>query len=274
MNINCIRSTVVALGLLFLTGCLNPQQPQYEAELPRMVQLSGGSFIMGDQTGSGERDEAPAHNVTLAAFSISKYEITRGQWADYKKVSDSSVAALSAEQRAMPVTGVTWDEARGYADWLSQRTGQQYDLPSESQWEFAARGGVSTLYPGGNEPEGVCSHGNIADQSAANQNSGLVVTDCDDGSADLRAVGGYLANQFGIHDTAGNVWEWTLDCYASSYEGAPTDGSARIPAFCSSRVIRGGSYEQDASSARFSNRSNLPSDTREQQVGFRVARLP
>ena len=159
----------------------------------------------------------------------------------------------------MPVVKVEWRDAKAYAAWLSGKTGKEYRLPSEAEWEYAARAGTTQRFAWGDRP-------------------GRNRANCEGcGSAwdgrQAAPVGSFLANPFGLHDMLGNVWEWTEDCWTPSHTGAPADGGARpAPAQCSGRVLRGGSFDLPPSGMRVTSRTTSDAEVGEIFIGFRVAR--
>ena len=195
------------------------------ADCPEMVSIPGGSFRMGDLDRSGFSNELPAHTVILRPFKLGKYEVTFAQWdacvagggcpRESDDRSDNNYHLANDEgwgRGNRPVINVSWDDAQLYIDWLNSRTGGGYRLPSEAEWEYAARAGSTTKYPWGNDIDGSeanCGHG------------------CDNNTYVFTApVGSFPANAWGLHDMLGNVWEWVQDCWHTSYRGAPNDGSA------------------------------------------------
>lgn len=261
-------ASLLALGVL--SGCTPQPQPAETSPvhalppLPEMVELPGGSFLMGDQSQAGDADERPVHRVNLAPFAIGQYEVTVEEYAAFAQASARSRPSGSARQ---PVTNVDFVDAQAYVDWLSLQTGKRYRLASEAEWEYAARAGALTLFAHGNAEVELCRHGNVADRTAQAAGSAWQVVDCDDRQVGLAEVGRYRPNAFGLYDMAGNVWEWVADCYRDDY--AQTE-----PAICTRRVVRGGSYQQSAFSARASNRQALEPQTRSSAIGFRVVRQP
>lgn len=228
---------------------------------PEMVWVPPGSFDMGGTGLLAGHDEQPKRKVRIAKFAISTYEIT---WADYKRFARETGSRLAShlpkDKENYPVVSVTWDEAVAYTRWLSQQTGHRYRLPSEAEWEYAASGGTTSLYWWGSD-------------------SGKDQAYCHDCGLDLgprqpTQVGQFKPNPFGLYDTAGNVMEWVQDCYHPSYDGAPTDGSARETGNCSLRVARGGAYSSAFPSLRTRKRDRYPKDQRYDNVGFRVVREP
>lgn len=136
------------------------------------------------------------------------------------------------------------EDAQAYAAWLSARTGKRYRVPSEAEWEYAARGGMSTSRYWGDDAAEVCQYGNISDAAAAEAHPDLRkeptrLMACHDGYVYTAPVGKFAPNRFGLHDVIGNVWEWTADCYTPNFDGAPTDGSA-WKKDCERYVVKGG----------------------------------
>ncbi len=233
---------------------------------PEMVVVPAGSFVMGSPTDEPGRydDEGPAHEVTIAEpFAIGVREVTFEEW-------DACVAAGGCEgydagdegrgRGGRPVLNANWDNARAYVFWLTAVTGHAYRLPSEAEWEYAARGGTSTRYSWGDEPSAAHANGE--------QDHGWP----DDGHRYTAPTGSFAANPFGLFDAHGNVWEWTADCWNESYEGAPDDGSAWLDGDCVGRVTRGGAYNGGPAYLRSAMRLKIYSQFRSYFIGFRVAR--
>jgi formylglycine-generating enzyme required for sulfatase activity len=226
------------------------------AACPPLISLSPGSFTMGSN--SSDPSEKPAHQVTLAApFAIGKYEVTVQQWnacADAgacPKVNGSSGANA-------PIRDVSWDDAQQYLKWLSTSTGKPYRLPTEAEWEYAARGGTTTRYWWGEQ---------MATGKANCKDCGQPWSI--DGPSD---VGKFAANPYGLFDVNGSVWEWVADCWHNSFKDAPSDGHAWDQPNCTVRVIRGGSWREGASYMVSSTRFKYDASVRHSQNGFRVAR--
>ncbi|MCB2055312.1 MAG: SUMF1/EgtB/PvdO family nonheme iron enzyme [Geminicoccaceae bacterium] len=197
---------------------------------PEMVVVPAGSFQLGSPASESSRraEEGPQRRVCFAEpFAIGRFEVT---WRQYSAcVSAGACRSPGARAGDLPVEGVGYEDARAYAAWLVRRTGRPYRLPSEAEWEYAARGGTGTAYFWG----------------ASSGSGHAVCADCGtrydfDGPA---PVGSFPANAFGLHDMAGNVWEWVADCWNESHEGARSDGTARRDGNCRKRVLKGGSYE-------------------------------
>jgi formylglycine-generating enzyme required for sulfatase activity len=229
---------------------------------PEMVRLAPGSFVMGSPEGVGFARERPAHTVTLAKpFAMGKYEVTFAEFDDC--VKDQGCPQRPDDRGwgrgRQPVIFVSWHDAKAYAEWLARKTGKGYRLPTEAEWEYAARALTQTRYAWG-------------DSIGHNQ------ANCDGcGSKwDRRQpapVGSFAANAFGLHDMHGNVAEWTEDCWYIDHGGAPTDGTARLRGNCNWRVVRGGSWHQDADSLmRSASRIYEIQATQSFYLGFRVVR--
>ena len=186
-------------------------------------------------------DEHPVHTVRVERFELSKYEVT---FEEYDRFTSATGRARTSEEGwgrgRRPVINVSWEDAVAYTRWLSEQTGERYRLPSEAEWEYAARAGAETKYHFGNDESRLCQYGNHADTS---MDYGRRNQTCSDGVGKKTAmVGRYEPNRFGLYDMHGNVWEWVQDCWNESYRGAPADGSAWERGDCSQRVLRGGSW--------------------------------
>ena len=226
---------------------------------PEMVVIPAGSFTMGSPAEEADRDasEGPRHPVALVnAFAIGRYEVT---FAEYDAcVADGGCTHRPNDQGwgrgRRPVVDVSWNDAQAYVGWLSEKTGQRYALPSESEWEYAARAGANTRWQTGNAI--LTDDANILNTFARTV-----------------PVGSYPPNAFGLHDVHGNVSEWTLDCLDTGYLGVPNDGSAATSGNCAGqRLNRGGNYSSEPSGVRFAFRGRAPQTTRLGRLGFRVAR--
>ena len=245
------------------------------AGCPRMVVVSAGSFWQGSDATNplALKKETPRRMVTFAEpFAIGVHEVTFEQWD--RCVADGGCSTTPADngwgRGDRPVIMVSWNNAQEYAAWLSQATGQRYSLPSESQWEYAARAGQEGDWPGG-DPALVCRFANVA---GAETGFSWKHGDCSDASAlSTLPVGSLQANAFGLYDTIGNVAEWTLDCMNLSYLDAPSDGSAWNRGICSSRMTRGGSWFTGTQEIRLPARFNLKNGDRNDFTGLRVVRV-
>ncbi len=235
---------------------------QAEARSPRgaiaagMVLIPAGEFQMGCSPGDDacSEDEKPPHRVSVKAYRLGKYEVTQAQW---RAVMGANPSHFQGDDR--PVEKVSWDDIQTFLQRLNAgNPGQPYRLPSEAEWEYATRAGTTTAYWWGK------GSGN----GHANCNG------CGSGAygEETAPVGSFPANPFGLHDTAGNVWEWVADCVHDTYRGAPADGSAWLNnCLDSRRVLRGGSWPDDPRHVRVSFRFRHDPDYRRGSLGLRLA---
>jgi formylglycine-generating enzyme required for sulfatase activity len=252
---------------------------------PEMVVIPGGSFIMGSPSEEEGRysNEGPQHQVTISRFALGRYPVTVAEFGLFVE----STGYIYKEKVGCPLT--TWkdpgyeqgsnhpvvcvshNDATAYASWLTEQTGEDYRLPTEAEWEYAARGGTDTPFHTGECISGV--QANFLDtpkhayKDCLPSASGIDVK--------LREVGSYPANQFGLHDMHGSVWEWVEDCLHRDYKNAPDDGSAWLEADggeCSLRIKRGGSWADLSELVRSAYRSAKGVDNSDENVGFRIAR--
>jgi len=266
------------------------------ANCPEMVVLPGGSFLMGaDSDAPAER---PAHEVTLASFAVARTEVTRAQYAAY--VEDTGRGApgpcltdVNRDGRwqyeadrgwadpgfpsgdTYPVTCMNWADASDFAAWLAQETGKPYRLLSEAEYEYALRGGTTTEYWWGDDKDAMCRYANGPDahvMSLFPRWTGGAA--CEDGHDFLAPVASYQPNGYGLHDMAGNAWEWTADCFVTGYLVQPRDGSAYDNGHqCGWRTTRGGSFGYAVGDFRSAQRNwAIAPYMRGADVGFRVAR--
>ena len=232
-------------------------------ECPEMVVVPAGSFMMGGRFD----DERPVHEVTIGApFAVGRYEVTFAEWDACARDGgcpcgeDIADDLLNWGRGRRPVIRVSWVDAQRYVQWLSRKTGKTYRLPSESEWEYAARAGTQTAYSWGDEI-GVDRANCIGCGSQWDRER-------------TAPVGSFGANAWGLHDMHGNVREWVEDCWNGSYAGAPVDGSAWQRGTCDKRVFRGGSWINAPSSLRAAHRNRYAAGFRVINLGFRVARSP
>ncbi len=216
-------------------------------ECPEMVVIPPGSFEMGGT----DSDEKPVHGVTLKSFAMGKTEVTQGQW---KAIMGSNPSHFSSCGDTCPVEKVNWSDAKEFISKLNAKTGKQYRLPSEAEWEYACRAGGRDEY---------CGSGNVDSVAWYGSNSG----------SKTHPAAGKQANAWGLYDMSGNVWEWTEDCWNGSYNGAPTDGSAWTNGDCSKRVARGGSWGDSPAGVRAAYRNGDGTSVRNSYEGFRLARM-
>ncbi|MEM9628346.1 MAG: formylglycine-generating enzyme family protein [Pseudomonadota bacterium] len=253
-------------------------------DCPKMVIVPAGNFIMGSKAGMGERDELPAHTVSIDRdFAIGAYEVTFAEWSACvadggceHQPSDEGWGQGDPKIRAhLPVININWYDAQEYVAWLSKRTDRRYRLPSEAEWEYVARGGADTRYFWGDEAIG-CRYANGADMTykRVSEVSSQAVMKCDDGFAYTAPVGSFEPNGFGIYDTAGNVSEWVEDHKSDDYQKVPNDGSVHLDPGkdYNHRAIRGGDWSKRPESLRSANRLQSERMSRESVNGFRVVR--
>ena len=278
------------------------------ADCPRMVVIPAGEFSMGSPASEAGRgvDEGPQRQVAIALYALGRSEVTV---AEFRRFAEESGYKTDAERDARaqgcsgfiyadpgaagpatqpvtswrspglaqadshPVLCVSWNDARAYAQWLSKKTGKRYRLPSEAEWEYAARAGSVSARFWGDDPVQACRFANVADQSRFQTWSFGQKHECTDGHYFTAPAGGYAPNRFGLYDMIGNAWEWTEDCWNPGYAGAPADGSAWSAGDCAQRVLRGGSWSTVPRFARSATRYKNPADYRDNLSGFRLARV-
>jgi len=226
---------------------------------PLMVVIPAGSFSMGSSASSRYTDERPRHTVKIESFAVSKYEVTFAEYDLFAKATKRKPPKdLYMDRNTHPVIFVKWDDAYYYAKWLSEQTGKKYRLLSESEWEYAASTGKKSSFWWGYDEEPNRAH----------------CFECETGLDPRKPskVGGFDANKFGLHDTAGNVAEWVKDCWHENYKGAPTDNEVWEGGDCTYRAVRGGAYLSPQQSIRSAKRDKLKSDAGYDHVGIRIAR--
>ena len=252
-------------GILVLSGMFLMGQETWPPELPQdMAQIPDGCFDMGDAFSEGDLDELPVHNVCISAFAMDVYEVTNADYAEC--VADDACTAprySSSASRTLyygnpayddyPVIYVDWNQAADYCAWAGKR------LPTEAEWEYAARGWLpGKRYPWGDAISG--SNANYWDSGDPEDN-------------DTNAVGSYLVNGYGLHDMAGNVWEWVNDWYQSDYYSVSPSSDPPGPPSGTFRVLRGGSWYSSTFGLRVAFRNyDFPTDSTSNYFGFRCAR--
>ena len=237
---------------------------------PQLVVVPLGSFMMGSPDSEWGRfnNESPQRRVTIAEpFAVSVYEVTFGEWDACVNEGGCNGYQPHGEgwgRGGRPVINVSWDDARAYVKWLSQRTGKRYRLLSESEWEYVARAGTMEPFHTGATIS--------ADQ--ANYDSSYTYVSGQKGRYRGRTVqvGTFSPNAFGLHEVHGNVWEWTQDCWNEDYTGAPTDNRAWETGECEQRVLRGGSWGDVPWLLRSADRGKNEPGIRDPKIGFRIAR--
>ena len=276
------------------------------ADCPELVVVAGGRFLMGAAPGEEEREGAPESyrgrsqprvSVSVESFMLGRYEVTRGEFAAfvaetgratqgncwYWDFSDSKAKNDDPaknwrnpgfpQTNRHPVVCVDWNDAQAYVAWLGRKTGKAYRLPSEAEWEYAARAGTRTTRPWGNAAGGACDHANVWDESAKGTYSNAInLHPCSDGFVRTAPAGSFQPNRFGLYDVIGNVLEWVEDCWNGTLAEMPANGAARLSGDCSRRVGRGGSWADDPGLARPASRGRNGTGDRSDFLGFRVAR--
>jgi len=237
-----------------------------------MIAIPAGCFMMGSPKEEPERDadEGPQHEVCLEPFEIGKYEVTFAQWDAC--VDDGGCTNRPDDEGwgrgDRPVINVSWEEAQDYIRWLNINTGEGYRLPTEAEWEYAARAGTTTAY----------STGPCITTDQANYDGTFEYGDCHNQSdVDLHKtmpVGSYPPNPWGLYDVHGNINEFVQDCWNDGYDGAPTDGSAWEEGNCRRRVVRSGSWHGYPGYLRSAYRCRSGPSFGHRTLGFRLVRRP
>lgn len=270
---------------------------------PEMVVVPAGTFVMGTPGAAPSRGAAAAESETSVIaiakpFALGRREVTRAEYANFLadsghepqegcRVWDATLSRFSDDHRRgfrdlatpasptddLPASCVSFLDAQAYVQWLSAKAGTRYRLPSEAEWEYAARAGSRALRPWGDDAAAGCDFANTYDLvAAARYRLGWPESPCRDGYADLAPAGQFAANAFGLQDMIGNVREWVQDCATSSYLGRPRDGRAwEWIGGCDERIQRGGSWLTPPAESRSAFRASAPAGEHASDAGFRVA---
>jgi formylglycine-generating enzyme required for sulfatase activity len=270
---------------------------------PELMSVPAGDFQMGSTEGDPHFNpsEGPKRKVAIAKpFLIGRYEITVAEFAEFVREQGQVVEGpgcsyydyrssqfrlqsgtgwknppVFSQQNNHPVVCVSWLDAKSYVAWLSRKTGKRYRLPSEAEWEYAARAGESDAWPWGRNAHDACGLANVADESSKRRTEfNWEYHRCDDSYPFTAPVGSFQANDFRLHDMIGNVWEWVEDCYVAGYDDAPADGAVRLADNCAERILRGASWLSRPVDTRFAARGRNDPKGRYYAVGFRVVREP
>jgi formylglycine-generating enzyme required for sulfatase activity/serine/threonine protein phosphatase PrpC len=226
---------------------------------PDMITIRGGEFRMGGPKDPMGTDERPRRIVNVQPFAMSQREITFAEYDVFARATGRRRPPSRGLPRSdVPVFYVSWHDAKAYTEWLSKQTGQVYRLPTEAEWEYAARAGTFTNYWWGTD--------------VGAQNAHCFGCNSDSPLRQPIKVASFSPNAFGLYDTSGNVWEWVQDCYNPSYEGAPVNGIAWESGDCSLRVARGGSFQNPPPSLRNAKRGRFEANQGHDTVGIRVVR--
>jgi sulfatase modifying factor 1 len=277
-----VRHFLLVVGLLgFAGGAAAGETFKDCSECPLMVKVSPGTFMMGSSSSETTREavpdhfvtwEQPQHSVTIRSeFALGRYSVTRGEFAafvqetSYNPATGCNVWDAKAGQwwwgfdqngswlnpgfaqtDQHPVVCVSFEDAQRYVQWLSTKTRKPYRLPTEAEWEYAARASTTTARFWGDGRDPACDFANVADFTTAealNLKKGPNrIFQCRDGYVYTAPVGSFRPNPFGLYDMLGNVWQWMDDCFHESYSVAPSDGSGWTSPECKQRVSRGGSW--------------------------------
>ena len=267
------------------------------------VWVDKGCFPMGSPSGDKERgpDEGPMHDVCVDGFWLGKYEVTQNQFkkfavkAGYRTEAEKKGGCyvwIGSKRQRKPkanwknpnhlqeadstVVCVSWNDAGNFAGWLNnQYTGIKFRLPTESEWEYAARAGSNTNRYWGNNPAEACEYANVADLTAKKSWPSWPTHNCDDGFKTTAPVGSFKPNDFGLHDMLGNVWEWCQDWYSySSYYKKSPRKNPMGPKTGKNRVFRGGSWNHDPRHVRLAARARISQKSSTDFIGFRLVAVP
>ena len=230
---------------------------QPKLRVPETVAIPGGTFAMGGEDDS----EQPVHQVSIRPFAMGKYPVTVGEWKAC--VAAGSCADIAAGSDDQPVTNASYDDAQAYLGWLAKVTGKAFRLPTEAEWEYAARAGRRSKYWWGDRMR----------PGMANCKGCNTASETSDAAQPLK-VGSFAANPFGLFDMGGEVAQWVADNWHKSYKGAPADGAAWLDDGSYARVIRSGSWSNGAADARAGSRDRYDGRIRHPTLGFRVALTP
>lgn len=243
------------VGLLIMPACKMAGFNTVESINRNMVSINGGSFEMGCSSGDSEcyEDEIPVHTVSLSSFKMSAYEVTQGQW---EAVMGNNPSSWKRLEKNLPVETVSWEDVQTFIETLNSRTGLSYRLPTEAEWEYAARAGTTTKYSCGNDASCLEAIAWYADTGKPGE-----VT---------HSVGTKAPNAWGLYDMSGNVAEWVSDWYNDDYYAVSPGSNPTGPDFGSGRVKRGGGFYNNAYTCRVSKRNWEYPDGPSDQVGFRL----
>jgi len=259
---------LLAVAAVFLFKFMPQAASGVQAVEPEWVFVKGGCFEMGSPDNEPERTrfESPRHQVCFKGFRLGKYEVTFDEYDRYARATGRALPEDNGWGRGhRPVINVSWDDANAYAEWLGQQTGKHYRLPTEAEWEYAARAGLDTAFPTGEcLNTGQANYDGRADYFYCGAKTGAFL-------GRTQAVGGYPANAWGLHDMLGNAAEWTADCWHDNYQGAPSHGTAwEVANDCGARVVRGGGWGDEPARLRSAYRGRWGVAYRYADLGFRL----
>jgi formylglycine-generating enzyme required for sulfatase activity len=258
---------------------------------PTMVTLPAGEFLMGSKESDAEQ---PIHKVKVGSFKLAKYDVTVKEFMQFIKATDykpTKACLVIAPKNALqeqpttwgadndigrefnPVTCLSWKDTQAYIAWLSNQTGKHYRLPSEAEWEYAARAGSTTKFHFGDDEKNLCLYGNGYDKPTSEIVGPLFQwsakgIECYDDELNPSTVGTYLPNKFGLYDMIGNVSQWVADCYHTNYQGAPQTANAWTDANCTTPFARGGTRFTGANNQRSAFRPSAEAVNTIAQQGY------
>lgn len=284
-----------------------PLQRKSTAIIPTLVDIPPGCFQMGSpKTEAGRNADENPHQVCVNAFKLAKNEVTV---AEFSKFIEATHISTDAEKNILekgcwsyeknpdkfwdwrpkanwkqaiqgtyplkyyPVTCVSFNDVMAYIKWLNTETGHQYRLPTEAEWEYAARAGTTTAHYWGNSPESACGYANVADHTKSGSFQWPEAHHCLDGHFFAAMVKSYRANNFQLHDMLGNVWEWVCSPYDEFYTGGEEICVDQKPDNAIAIAMRGGGWNADASRARAAHRNWGVAWSRQANLGFRLVRM-
>ena len=288
------RTARVVQGIVDCNGC------------PELISIPAGEFMMGSAENEPNFNpaEVPKRKVVIVRpFLIGRYEVTVGEYAEFVREQGQNIQGtdcryydyrstqfqtqpntswknppIFSQQNDHPVVCVSWFDAKSYLAWLGRKTGKRYRLPSEAEWEYAARAGERNTWLWGNHADNTndaCAYANVSDESSRRRTEfSWKYHQCEDGFPFTAPVGSFQPNGFRLHDMIGNVWEWVEDCFVKNYEDAPADGTPRQSDSCEQRVLRGASWLSQSTDTRLAARGRNDPKRRFYAVGFRVVREP
>jgi formylglycine-generating enzyme required for sulfatase activity len=271
LSIRKVGQVLLLSILIAFQITLNAQAEQHvNFELPEMIDIPGGEFEMGCVSGIDcKAREEPVHKVVVPTFQMAKTEVTAELWAACVEAKGcNELESNGMVEPNLPVRYVSWDDVQLFITWLNAETKSHYRLPSEAEWEYAARAGTVTPFN-----TGFC----ITDQQANFEGNTFRPAKCSKEGENRKTVlpvASFPANAFGLYDMHGNVWEWVEDCWHENYDNAPIDGSAWHGAIseCERHVMRGGTWHGPASYMRSAYRFRYPKEIRTGGLGLRLAR--
>ena len=248
---------------------------QVEAEM-KFVPVPAGCFVMGSSSEETGRyaNEGPTHKVCVAAFELGQFEVTQGEWRRVMIFPNTPDPSYAKGDERLPVEEVSWNEAQRFVRLMSLFGHHRYRLPSEAEWEYAARAGTTTSRYWGDDPDEACAHENVGDQSLKADDPEMLprYANCDDGYAWTAPVGSFKPNPWGLYDMLGNVENWVEDCYVDNYRKAAEDGRAYTKSGCGDHVLRGGSFDSIPSYTRAAFRNDDSASARDDYYGLRVVK--